>query len=764
MSNHQEKNIWHKYGIVLVSIFLATVITFLFPLLSGGMYFLFLTAIVFSTLYGGLRAGILSAVLSVAICALFLRRFPEASNNFADWLVLLTFAAAASMTILLCYAQLRSESARKNAEDKYRLIFEDAITGIYETTLDGKYVAANPKLAEIFGYDSPSQMIAASKNLNLNFYVESNQRAKFIDLVEKNENISGFESEILRRDGTKTWISENALAVRNKSGNLIGFQGTTIEITARKTAEAELQKAHEELEQKVAARTSELAAANQTLRGEIAERQRVETALRASQEKFRSIVEVVSDCIWEADAHGVYTYISHKVKEVAGYEPAEMLGKTPYDLMMPEEARRVINYLKPIVAARQNFIFLENVNQHKNGEQVVTETSGIPVFDSSGNYCGYRGVVSNITKRKHAEIALRESELRLRSVVTASQIILFALDRNGNFTLSEGKGLESLGLQASEVVGQSVYNLYSNSPKIIADVKRALRGANFTNTTEINNLVFETRYTPVFDENKTFAGTIGVAIDITERKQIENELLTSQKQLRELSGHLQSVREQERKHIARELHDELGQTLTALKIDLVRLGEKTKIVERQLSTVQIARKISAMLVLIDTAMETTRKIVSELRPGVLDELGLAAAMEWQVRDFQRRTGIRCELAIDFDENRVSQDLITAIFRILQECLTNIARHSGAKSARFVLKDEEHRIFFEAEDNGRGISAQEASGSRTFGILGMRERTILLGGMFEINEVETGGTRVTVKIPHPLQPTKTPENLPESTTH
>jgi two-component system, NarL family, sensor histidine kinase UhpB len=580
------------------------------------MYFLFLTAIVFSTLYSGVRLGIIAAVVSISICTFFLYLPLSATGATGGWLVLLTFAAAAKLTILLCYAQLRAEHARKDAEDKYRVIFEDAITGIYETTLEGRYVTANPKLAAILGYDNPAELIQATTDLNAQFYVQPGRREEFIQLVLKKGSVAGFESEIYRKDKEKICILENAVAVRNSSGKLIGFQGTTIDITARKRAENALRKAHEELEEKVAERTRELAETNEIL--------------RQSEEKFRTIVEVVSDCVWEANTKGVYTFISPQVKNVSGYEPDEIIGKTPYTFMTAEEARRVINYLKPIVAARQNFVFMESVTFHRTGGKIITETSGIPVFDDKGEYCGYRGVVRNIT----------------------------------------------------------------------------------------------------------------------ERKRIEKKLLTSQQQLRDLSAHLQFVREEERKYIARELHDELGQTLTALKIDLVRLGELVKNKLRQSSAVNIAASIAAMLKIIDMAMETTRKIVSELRPGVLDELGLAAAVEWQVNEFQKRTGIKCRIAVDFDEVNGYQNLKITIFRILQECLTNIARHSGARSAQVILKDEPAGIYFEVSDDGRGIKEEEINNSHSFGILGMRERALLLGGTIDIKRGEKGGTSIIAKIPHP----------------
>lgn len=750
MNSAVRKNTY-KYLIALAAVLAAATLTLLVPALGdGGMYFLFLTAIIFAALYGDWRAGSFAAVASVVFNFFLLEQLGKSPKDFGDWVMLVAFGLAAGFTIFICHARVEAELARRLAENRYRVIFEDAITGIYETTLDGRYAAANPKLAEIFGYESAAQMIEKATNLNDRFYVAEGRRAEFIRLIEAGGHLAGFESEIIRHDGEKIWITENAVAVRDETGKLSGFQGTTIEITDRKRAEAALEKAHDELENKVAARTADLENANEILRDEIAERERVENALRQSEEKFRALVEVSSEMIWEVDERSNYTYVSPKSKEFNGYEPHEILGRKPFFLMPPEEAARVAKIFRRIGETKETFYFLETITVKKDGEITTSETSGVPFFDDAGVFRGYRGVARDVTERKKAENALLESRFRLSSVVTAAPVILFALDRDGVFTLSEGKGLEILGIKAGEMVGKSVFELYRDAPEIIADIRRALTGESFTNTVEIGELCYENRYTPTFDEHGKVAGLVGVSIDITENKRIETELRGSQKRLRALSAHLQSVREEERKEIARELHDELGQTLTALKIEVVRLGEKSGAsAKRHLSSAEVKTKVSAMLSIVDGAMDTTRKIVAQLRPGILDELGLAAAIEWQIKEFQKLTGIECALEIEFDERAACMNLKTTVFRILQECLTNIARHSAAKNARIKLIDEGFRIFFEVEDDGQGITESKAENSQSFGILGMRERARLLNGTVTINRVvERGGTRVTVAIPRP----------------
>jgi signal transduction histidine kinase len=230
-----------------------------------------------------------------------------------------------------------------------------------------------------------------------------------------------------------------------------------------------------------------------------------------------------------------------------------------------------------------------------------------------------------------------------------------------------------------------------------------------------------------------------------QHRRAEEQLRESHEQLRALSVYLQSVREEERTRIAREVHDELGQALTSCKLDLSWIANKLPAELKPL--VDKARALTAH---IDSTIQTVRRISSELRPGVLDHLGLVAAIEWQANEFQNRTGIKCDVRSRIPEP-LDQELSTTFFRIFQETLTNVIRHAGATHVGVDLKEAEGRITLEVKDNGRGIARNEIFNSRSMGLLGMRERTELLGGVFQIGRIPRGkGTRVRVSIPlkHP----------------
>jgi signal transduction histidine kinase len=207
---------------------------------------------------------------------------------------------------------------------------------------------------------------------------------------------------------------------------------------------------------------------------------------------------------------------------------------------------------------------------------------------------------------------------------------------------------------------------------------------------------------------------------------------------------LQTVREEERTRIAREVHDELGQALTGCKLDLSWIASK---LPKEKDLKPLLEKTRALSAHIDTTIQMVRRIATELRPGILDHLGLAAALEWQANEFQTRTGIRCDVHASLNDPVLHPDLNTAFFRIFQETLTNIIRHAGATQVVVHLRERDDRIILEVKDNGRGISKTEISNTESMGLLGMRERARLLGGDFKISQGVGGkGTRVTVSIP------------------
>jgi signal transduction histidine kinase len=240
---------------------------------------------------------------------------------------------------------------------------------------------------------------------------------------------------------------------------------------------------------------------------------------------------------------------------------------------------------------------------------------------------------------------------------------------------------------------------------------------------------------------RTMTNTRELRSEIAERRRAQEEVHVSHQRLRNLSAHLQTVREEERKGLAREIHDELGQALTLLKLHLSLLRTDLPPQSTEADT-----KIGSMLTLIDATIRSVKRMITDLRPRLLDDLGLTAAIEWQAEEFQKRTGIRCVLTIVPDEITVDPERSTAIFRIFQETLTNIVRHASATAVDVRLTDAGGNIELCVDDNGIGVSKEQVNDYRSFGLIGIRERASYWGGTVTIVGTPNRGTRITVRFP------------------
>lgn len=224
-------------------------------------------------------------------------------------------------------------------------------------------------------------------------------------------------------------------------------------------------------------------------------------------------------------------------------------------------------------------------------------------------------------------------------------------------------------------------------------------------------------------------------------KQAGEKLRQSREQLRHLANHLQKVREEERTRIARELHDQFGQTLSVLKMDLVWLAKHLPGPDPSLQA-----KLDAMGSVIDTTLQVLHRVCTELRPVILDDFGLAAAIQWQSGDFQSRTGIACSVILDTEADKLTRDESTALFRIFQETLTNVLRHATATEISVRLWEEENQLMLAVADNGKGIADTEISSPKSLGLIGMRERVYGINGSIQFSGIQDNGTRVTVAVP------------------
>jgi PAS domain S-box-containing protein len=483
---------------------------------------------------------------------------------------------------------------------------------------------------------------------------------------------------------------------------------------------------------------------------DITERKLAEKALKESEEKYRFLVENTGTAVSFWDTDGKLLLVNRIAAHYLGSTPEQMIGKTVHDFLPKDQADRV--------RARQQHVLRSGAGM-QNEEHLNTPTGERwfrsflqPVKYAEERYFGVQIVSHDVTELMRAERALRESDARLRLVVSQLPAVLWTIDPDLRFTYGSGAGLAALNLTPDQVLGKSLYEYFkTDDPEFmpIAKHRISLDGEAASFEMNWNNRVWETHTEPLRDENGKVIGCLGLAADVTERKLAEEEVKHSREQLRALAGRLHEVREEESASIAREVHDELGQALTGLKFDLDFIRRRLGQCEKPSERAKLDEKIKEMYAAIDAELNVVRGISTRLRTKVLDDLGLIGAMEMYAQEFHRRTGIPCDVnqyGVEVMESDLDSQRKTAVFRILQEILTNVRRHAAATHVWVDLRGEDESFILEVRDNGKGIPPETLKRIDGLGILGMRERAQVFGGHVKIDSEPGKGTSVSVTIP------------------
>lgn len=491
---------------------------------------------------------------------------------------------------------------------------------------------------------------------------------------------------------------------------------------------------------------------------EIARRRTVEQALRKSEERYRSLYHNTPAMLHSIDKNGIIVSVSNYWSDALGYTREEVIGKKLTDYLAPLSRKYAEEKIIPTFFKKG---FIKDIPYQfikKNKEIVDVQISAITDRDEQQKTFRSLAVSIDVTERNKAERALQEAKEALSSyskdleslvrkrtreisgILQYTPAVVYIKDADGKYTMVNSRFEELFGIRSSDVRGKTDKDFLSPdiAEQFFKNDERVLREKQSIQVEESIVIDYETHTFlstkfPLYDGKSRVTGVCGIATDITALKK-------AQERLRRLSASIMTGQEKERAYLARELHDELGQVLTALRMEAVWIRNRV-----HKSDPTASARALTMCELIDTTIEEVRGLAIRLRPGVLDHLGLVEAIEWYTADFEKRYDITCVFEHD-DGPEIRGNIATAAYRISQEALTNVARHASATRAKVTMSFDNGNLALTIRDNGKGFEPEALGETDGLGMANMRERAYLVGGLFDVQSRPEGGTRICFTVP------------------
>lgn len=479
---------------------------------------------------------------------------------------------------------------------------------------------------------------------------------------------------------------------------------------------------------------------------DVSERKLAEEKIVHSNERFELIAKTTNDAVWETDLETGVSWGNEMHQMMYGLTlKNDRPNFKEWEMHLhPDDRKWVIKSLHDALASTDNTWITEYRFIKPTGEIVTIYDRTYIVRNTEGKPVRMMGSMMDISERKKAEDALLQSEEKYRTLVEQATDGIFIADHTGKFVIVNSAAVKLSKYTEEELANLTIYDLADSeeiktNPFKFEEMKSEQGARSERKLKCKDGSILDIEINAKFLSDGRFLAFIR---DITERKKAENELNSSYRAIRKLTSHLQNAREEERMHIAREIHDELGQQLTVLKMDVSWLIKKIKQLENQ----PLNDKAAEIIKMLNGTVNTVRRISSDLRPVLLDDLGLAAAIEWHLMEFGKRSGIKTEFFTLESVIEIPRATATGLFRIYQESITNIARHSEATEVMVELFIEDKVVTMSIVDNGKGFDVTSIGRKKTLGVLGMQERTVMMGGTFRIKRNPAKGMKVEVHVP------------------
>jgi PAS domain S-box-containing protein len=595
-----------------------------------------------------------------------------------------------------------AENELREAEAKFRDLVEKSLVCVY-IIQDGKFSYVNPKFAEVYGYER-NELFGADI---YSVIAGDDERKKVADNIRARlageQDSMQYEMIGQRKDGSI--MNVEVFGSRTQYKGKPAIIGTLINITDRKKAEQEL---------------------------------------REAEEKFRNLVEQSLVGVYIIQ-DGKFAYVNPKLCEEYGYTQDELIGANISMTAADEEEMKKVNEnIRSRLVGEHDSVHYEMTLKRKDSTLIDVE-----VFGSRTQYKGKPAIIGtliNITERKQAELQLLQSRQKYKLLFESNPVPMWMFSKIDFSIIDVNEAACKLyGYSRGEFLQMNIRDMRPSEdiPLFVEKVSEMVTNANqgvWRHMKKDGSVM----YVEVIGNDITYEGRsvrLALANDVTDKLAADERLKKSYEEIRQLNEHLQNIREEERTSIAREIHDELGQQLTVLKMDIAWIDRKLNSVDPA-----IKEKLSDLINVLNQTVKTVRRISSELRPSLLDDLGLTAAIEWHLKEFGKRSGIKTKLDAPAEELSLNDATKTALFRIMQESLTNVARHSQAETVRVNLFQRNGNIVLRIQDDGIGFNHEEVGHKRTLGLLGMKERTEMIGGKYKISSSEDMGTTVLVSVP------------------
>ena len=627
----------------------------------------------------------------------------------------------------------KTEQALRESESQLALALASSKTAIFDWDIIRKRGKWNPEMTAIYGFTPATEEVTAEEWTNLCHPADRDRLAQEAETTYSNNSDFHFEYRVIRPDSSMRWVLSHGRVVREPDGTATRLIGTHTDITTQKHTEEVLQR---------------------------------------NEQQFRVLADSIPELCWMAHPDGHLFWYNRRWYEYTGTNAREMEGWGWQSVHDPEILPEVLTNWKKSIETGEPFEMVFPIRA-ADGSFRPFLTRIRPLKDAKGKVIRWFGINTDIASQRKIEEALREQEARLRAAFSQTYSFLVLLTPSGAIIDANRAAIEAAGCTREELIGRNFWEpWWGQLPEEVAILKNSVAKAAqgelvreecYFSLPDGSRRFAERMLNPILDQDGNTAMIVATGLDMTEQKELRDRLearvklrtreleeknhalLDQTEVVRQLSGRLLRMQDEERRRIARDLHDSAGQILAALQMNLIPIESQAEKLNAG-----FGKSIRDSVDLVQQLSNELRTVSYLLHPPLLDEAGLPSALRWYVEGFAERSKIDVELELAPDLGRLSANMEMTIFRIVQECLTNVHRHSGSKKAQIRLSRSLQNVSLEIQDFGKGMQggANAAIGEKVrpgVGIQGMRERVRQLDGQFDVRS-NGNGTIVTARLP------------------